>query len=102
MKTKSRHLLVKYIQRPKDSTKTSIKGYMSDEKNQQWDEAVEFSVGLRKNDIIKYNVILDMDKKIVIKNNMGGESQWQPIWDYYYKNYSKQIEQYLARTKSLV
>ena len=47
---KHRYLFAKYLAKPRDPTKTHIKGYMTNPENVRYDEVVGFSVGLKKKD----------------------------------------------------
>lgn len=97
---KNRYIIITYTQIPRDPSRTSEKGYWSNTENFQWDELVEFAVGLKNRDHRRAGVILDIDNQRVEKNVFGGDREWQPLWDYYYKNYQTQIEQFLQQTRN--
>lgn len=101
-KIKTRHMLVNYVQKPKYPNKTHEKGYWSNPDNIQWDEAVEFSLGLKRNDVAKYSIIMDIDNQTVVKNSINGEKNFAVLFGYYKEHYYTQIFQYLNRTEHLV
>ena len=101
-KIKTRHILVNYVQKPKYPNKTHEKGYWSNPDNIQWDEAVEFSLGLKNKDIQKYSIIINMDERTVIKNSINGEKNFNTLFGYYSEHYRDQIINYLKQTDRLV
>lgn len=100
-KVKNRYLLVKYIMKPRDPSMTHVKGYMSDPKNIRWDEQISFSTGLKSKDQLNHNIILDIDGKDVVKNSMGNVTDWEPLWNYFYSNFTQEIMDYIVRTGGL-
>lgn len=100
-KPKSRYILINYVQRAKYPNRTHEKGYWSNPENTQWDELVEFTVGLKKRD---YNnsIIMDLDNLMVVKNTMNGEKDFPTLFGYYQEHYGQQIADYLKRTVSVV
>jgi hypothetical protein len=96
-KPKSRYMLINYIQRPKYPHRTHEKGYWSNPENSQWDEVVEFSVGLKKRDR-NNGVIINLDELQVVKNTMNGETDFPALFAYYQEHYGQQIADYLKRS----
>lgn len=94
---KHRYIFAKYYAKPREPNKTHIKGYMSDPNNVRYDEAVGFSVGLKKKDYDN-NIILDIDGQKVIKNTMNENSNWAQLMDYFLSAYEKQLLDFLKRT----
>lgn len=101
-KPKHRYMLVNYIQKPKYPKRTHEKGYWSNPDNIQWDESVEFSLGLKNRDLAQYSVIIDFDDCVVVKNRMSTERDFATLLGYYQEHYSSQINDYLKRTNHLV
>ena len=95
-------MLINYIQTPKYPNRTHEKSYWSNPDNIQWDELVEFSLGLKSRDYSKYSIIMNLDLQEVIKNNMSGEKDFNILFEYYHKHYSSQIADYLKRTNHMV
>ena len=96
-----RYILVTYTQVPRHPKRTNEKGYWNNPENYQWDELVEFSTRLKNSDRKRAGVILNIEKQTVEKNVFGGDRIWQPLWDYYYKNYQKQIDNFLQQTRNV-
>lgn len=94
---KHRYVFATYFAKPRDPTKTHIKGYMADPNNVRYDESVGFSVGLKKRDY-NNNIILDIDGQKVIKNSMNNSDDWTHMMDYFLRNYEKQLMDFLKRT----
>jgi len=95
-----RYILVTYTQIARYPNRTSEKGYWSNPENFQWDELVEFATRLKNRDRQRAGVILDIVNQRIEKNVFGGDREWQPLWDYYYKNYQLQIDQFLQQTRN--
>lgn len=95
---KHRYLFARYIQKPRDPKKTHLKGYLSNPANLQWDEVVGFSLGLKHRDEREAWVILDIDGQKVVKNRTSDSTDWAQLMDYFMKNYSQQIIDFMRRT----
>ena len=102
MRIKNRYMLINYVQKPKYPDRTHEKGYWSDPNNAQWDETVEFSLGLKSRDRDRYSIIIDFDNYTVIKNSINGERNFATLLGYYQEHYSNQINNYLIKTNHLV
>lgn len=98
MKKKHRYLFANYILKPRDRSKTSARGYISDPQNQKWDEVVGFAVGLKSKDKINNRIILDIDGQVVVKNTMNDNQDWAQLMDYFIKNYERQLVAFLTKT----
>lgn len=94
---KHRYVFATYYAKPKDPSKTHIKGYMANPDNVRYDEAVGFSVGLKKRDYDN-NIIIDIDGQKVLKNTMNENSDWSQLMDYFLKNYEDQLLRFLKQT----
>lgn len=101
-KPKHRYMLVNYVQTAKYPKRTHEKGYWSNPENTQWDELVEFSLGIKNRDLQKYSIVMDLDNLVVLKNSMNGEKNFTALLSYYREHYSTQIASYLKRTDHLV
>ena len=98
MDKKHRYLFANYIQRPRDPSKTHLKGYIKDPNNMKWDEIVGFSVGLKRKDELNSRIIIDIDGQKIIKNTVSDSDNWAQLMDYYLKNYEQQVVDFLKRT----
>ena len=97
MKKKHRYVFATYYAKPKDPSKSHIKGYMTNPDNVRYDEAVGFSVGLKTRDY-NNNIIIDIDGQKVVKNTMNENSDWAQLMDYFLRNYEKELLKFLAQT----
>ena len=97
MRQKNRYIVAFYAMLPRKGVATNVKGYMDNPKNMQWDEKFVMREGLKKNDIVKAQVILDLDEKRIVKNwkRDDGENDYNSILEYYLKNYSQYIEDFM-------
>lgn len=97
MKKKHRYLFAQYVMKPKDPSKTHLKGYMSDPNNVRYDEVVGFSVGLKNKDE-RNHIIIDIDGQKVVKNSMNENTNWAQLMDYFMQAYEKQLLNFLKTT----
>ena len=95
---KHRYIFARYIQKPRDKSKTHLKGYMSDPANLQWDEIVGFSLGLKNRDKQEAWIIVDIDGQRVVKNRTSDNTDWAQVMDYFLKNYGQQVTDFLKKT----
>ena len=98
-KPKQRHMLINYVQTAKYPKRTHEKGYWSNPENVQWDEMVEFSFGLKNKDYQNYNIIMNLDEGVVVKNSMSKEKEFLVLYKYYREHYTQQIDRYLKQTE---
>jgi hypothetical protein len=94
---KHRYIFAKYLAKPRDPTKTHIKGYMTDPKNVRYDELVGFSVGLKKRDE-ENQIILDIDGQKVVKNTMNENNDWSQLMNYFMGAYEKQLLDFMKKS----
>lgn len=95
-------MLINYLQTAKYPKRTHEKGYWSNPENTQWDETVEFSIGLKKRDREKYSIIIDLDQKQILKNNMSREREFDVLYGYYRVHYENQIDRFLTQTNHII
>lgn len=95
---KHRHIFANYIAKPRDPSKTHVKGYMSNPENVRYDEIVGFSVGLKSKDELAARIILDIDGQRVVKNAMNDNDDWTALMSYFMENYEQQIMDFLRKT----
>ncbi len=94
---KHRYIFAKYLAKPRDPTKTHIKGYMTDPKNVRYDELVGFSVGLKNKDYDN-QIILDIDGQKVVKNTMNENNDWSQLMNYFMGAYEKQLLDFMKKS----
>lgn len=97
MKTKDLHLIAFYTMKPRDPRKTFIKGYMSNPANIQYDERIGFSRGLKTKDQIAGRVILNLNKKTVVKNTYDAtQTDFDALFKYFLEGYPQYVAQVMA------
>lgn len=90
---KSVYLIAYYTMKPRHQrVQTHIKGWMQDKENISYDERIAISKRLKDKDISMAGVILDMAQKKVIRNNYRPNSNFDDMFEYYYKNYNKYLD----------
>ena len=94
---KHRYIFAKYLAKPRDPTKTHIKGYMTDPANIRYDELVGFSVGLKNKDHDN-QIIIDIDGQKIIKNSMNENNDWSQLMNYFLGAYEKQLLDFMRKT----
>ena len=94
---KHRYIFAKYLAKPRDPTKTHIKGYMTDPKNVRYDEVVGFSVGLKNKDQ-ENQIIIDIDGQKVVKNSMNENNDWSQLMNYFLGAYEKELLDFMRKT----
>lgn len=97
MKAKNIYLIAYYLQRPKDPSKTHIKGYVTNPENMIWDENIEISHGLGSKDRQHAHVVLDFNDKKVITNKFNEERDFDKLFKYYFEGYHKYITQVMTQ-----
>jgi len=90
-KEKDIFLVAKYFQSPHDKSKTHKKGYMTDDKNIGYREAVTLTRGLKDKDLTA-NIILNLTQKTVFKCRFEGKNDWESLSKYYAKSYPQYID----------
>ncbi len=91
MKKRSIYLVAHYVTKPRDPKKTHISGYMKDPANHQYDEQVQVSTRLRKQDITSAKVIMNLSEKIVEQNSFNSNKDFNELFKYFFKGYHKYI-----------
>ena len=91
MKIKDLHLVSFYVIKPRDPKKTHIKGYMKDPNNIQYDERVEFTKGLNPKDQSYASIILNLNKKTVVKNKFKDDRDFDTMFKYFLEAYPQYV-----------
>jgi len=97
-KTKDVHLLSFYVTKPRNPKMTHIKGYMKDPNNIQYDERVEFTVGLNAKDSLYASIVLNLNTKTVVKNTFKDARDFDTMFKYFLEAYP----QYVSKTMSFL
>lgn len=87
-------LVATYLKVPRQKSGPTIKGYMKDDKNISYKEAVTVTRGLKDKDLTA-NIILNLTQKTVYKCRFEGKRDWEKLAKYYadsYPQYFKLID----------
>ncbi len=84
-KLKNIYLVAKYFAKPKDRRMTSVKGYMADPANVQWDEQVEIIAGNKPNVFATAKIVLNITEQKVERNGFTGSNKsFSELFEYFY------------------
>jgi hypothetical protein len=97
MKKQNIYLVAHYITRPKNPKKTHIPGYMKNPDNCQFDEQVQVSTRLRKQDLVTAKIIMNLSEKKVEQNSFNGNKNFNDLFKYFFKGYHKYITEVMAK-----
>ena len=97
MKKQNIYLVANYVARPRDPRRTHIPGYMKDPANIQFDEQVQVSTRLRKQDLTTAKVIMNLSNKTVDKNSFNNNKNFDELFKYFFKGYHKYITEIMAK-----
>ena len=97
MKNKNIHLIAFYTQRPRDPSRTHIKGYVKDPANMIWDERIEITRGLNSSDRIYAKIVLDLSEKRVITNKFNEDFDFKRLFKYFFEGYHQYVTQVMTQ-----
>jgi len=98
MKIKDIHLVAFYSQKPRPGIRTQLKGWMENANNYQYDERVEFTTGLKNNDQQLAGIILNLNKKTVLRNRYNNEQKdFDSLFKYFLNAYPKYVIQVMSK-----
>ncbi len=97
MKKQKIYLVAHYLTKPRDPRKTHIAGYMKDPANYQFDEQVQVSSRLRKQDLATAKVIMNLSEKKVEQNSFNGNQDFNDLFKYFFKGYHKYITEVMVK-----
>jgi hypothetical protein len=96
MKKQNIYLVAHYVTRPRDPKKTHIPGYMKDPANHQYDEQVQISTRLRKQDV-NAKIIINLTDKKVEQNSFNGKKDFDELFKYFFKGYHKYVTEVMSK-----
>jgi hypothetical protein len=73
--------------KPRNPKMTHIKGYMKDPANIQYDERVEITRGLNAKDQSYASIVLNLNKKTVVKNTFKDDRDFDTMFKYFLEAY---------------
>lgn len=85
-----------YYQRPRKGVNTSVKGWMDDTANFQYDEKIDITAGL-KNDSNIANILLNLSKKTVERNRFNEDRDFKTLFKYFFGGYHNYITEVMAQ-----
>ena len=98
MKIKDIHLVAFYSQKPRPGIRTQLKGWMENANNYQYDERVEFTTGLKNNDQQLAGIILNLNKKTVLRNRYNNEQKdFDSLFKYFLNAYPNYVIQVMSK-----
>lgn len=97
MKKQNIYLVAHYVTRPKNPRMTHIPGYMKDPANHQYDEQVQISTRLRKQDLVSAKIIVNLSTKVVEQNSFNNNKNFNELFKYFFKGYHKYITEVMVK-----
>lgn len=97
MKKPNIYLVANYLIKPRDPRQTHVPGYMKDPANIRYDEQVQVSTRLRRQDFMTAKVIMNLSDKTVEQNSFNGNKNFDELFKYFFKGYHKYITEVMAK-----
>lgn len=97
MKKQNIYLVANYLTKPKEPRRTHVPGYMKDPANIRYDEQVQVSTRLRRQDLVTAKVIMNLSNKTVDQNSFNGNKNFDELFKYFFKGYHKYITEVMAK-----
>ena len=97
MKKQNIYLVANYLIKPKDPRRTHVPGYMKDPVNIRYDEQVQVSTRLRRQDLMTAKVIMNLSDKTVEQNSFNGNKNFDELFKYFFKGYHKYITEVMVK-----
>ena len=86
MKNTNIYLIAHYSMKPRPGVNTSVKGWMENQENLQYDEKVEITRGLKK-DSSGAKIILNFSTKTVDRNGFNQDRDFKKLFKYFFGGY---------------
>ena len=92
-------LTAKYVSKPRNRSQTFRAGYMKDDSNVQYDEAIDITRGLKDRDLTEAKIILNINQQTVVKNSFDIDKTngFMDLFQFFYVNSPEQISQALRQ-----
>ena len=94
---KNAYLVANYLMVPADKMKTGMKDWMKQPEAVKYNEQITFTRNLKSHDLQTAKVILDLKRQKIVKNSANEDNDYDALFNFYNKYYSKQIEQFTSR-----
>jgi len=99
-KQKDIYIVGFYSTKPRKGVKTSIKGWMNDPANLQYDEKVEITRGV-KNSATNAKILINLSKKEVVRNGFNSDRDFKSLFKYFFGGYHKYITEVMGQIDPL-
>ena len=86
MKNHNIYLVAHYSMKPRPGVNTSVKGWMDNQENLQYDEKVEITRGLKK-DSTNAKIVLNFSTKTVDRNSFNQDRDFKKLFKYFFGGY---------------
>jgi hypothetical protein len=97
MSNKDIYLVAYYTKKARPGVNTSVKGWMDNPDNLQFDERVEITRGEKKS-AIHAGVVLNLSKKSVDRNRYGAlTGNFDEFFKYFFKGYHQYVTQVMTQ-----
>lgn len=95
-KEKGIYLVGFYSMKPRPGVRTTVKGWMNDQANLQYDEKVEITRGL-KNSAITAKIVLNLTTKTVERNGFNADRDFKSLFKYFFGGYHQYITEVMKQ-----
>ena len=96
MSNKNIHLGAFYALKPRRHVNTTVKGWMDDPNNIQWDERIEITRGTKRNSV-DAKILLNLSTKTVERNLWGDNRSFDDLFKYFFKGYHQYVTQVMTQ-----
>lgn len=90
------YLVSFYGLKPKPGVKTSVKGWMDNPDNLQYDEKVEITRGIKKS-AATAKIVLNLSTKTVERNGFNSDRDFKTLFKYFFGGYHKYITEVMTQ-----
>ena len=90
MSNKNIYLGAFYSMKPRPRVNTTVKGWMNDPNNIQWDERIEITRGTKRNSV-DAKILLNLSNKTVDRNQWGDNRSFDDMFKYFFKGYHQYV-----------
>ena len=95
-KQKDIYLVGFYSMKPRPGVRTTVKGWMNDQANLQYDEKVEITRGI-KNSAASAKILLNLSTKTVERNGFNADREFKSLFKYFFGGYHQYITEVMKQ-----
>ena len=96
MKQKNIYLVASYGMKPRAGVRTSVKGWMNNPENLQYDEKVEITRGI-KNSATNARILLNLSTQTVERNSFNSDRDFKSLFKYFFGGYHQYMTAVMAQ-----